>query len=81
MLAAPTGAMVMADCSSFTFVQTPEGMMDVAYANAPAGTYAAGEIGAEPHIRHVSGSNVVFADGHVKCYSPQRLLSEIPPLD
>ncbi|HUV05209.1 MAG TPA: type II secretion system protein [Armatimonadota bacterium] len=81
VLSAPTGAMMMADCSSFTFVQTPEGMMDVAYANAPAGTYEAGAIGSESHTRHVSGSNVLFADCHVKCYSPQRLLSEIPPLE
>lgn len=76
----PTGSMVLADCSTIAFVQTADGMMNVAYANAKPGTYAAGQLGEDRDMRHVSGSNVVFADGHVKCYSPVRLLSEIEPL-
>lgn len=80
VMSEPSSAMVMADCSSLIFFQTNAGLMDVAYANAPSGTYTAGSLGVDRHKRHVSGSNILFADGHVKSYSPERLLSEIGPI-
>lgn len=77
----PSATMVLADCPSLAFEQTSDGLMDVAYANAKVGTYRAGDLGSDADMRHPSGSNVLFADGHAKMYTPQRLLSEIPPLD
>lgn len=79
--ASSTTAMVMADCPALVFEQTPDGMMDVAYANAPSKTYSAGQLGSDQESRHPNGSNVLFLDGHVKCYGPTRLLAEIPPLN
>lgn len=80
IMSEPSNAMVMADCASLVFWQTNSGLMDVAYANAPSGTYTAGSLGVDKHRRHVSGSNILFADGHVKSYSPERLLAEIVPI-
>lgn len=74
-----SGTMVLADCSTFTFEQSPDGILDVAFADAPSGTYKAGDIASSLHIRHVGGSNVAYADGHVAGLSPQRLFAEVPP--
>ena len=76
-----SGIMVMADCSSITFAQTADGLMDVAYADAPSGTFKATDAADPSFMRHVGGSNVLFADGHVKNFTPQRLLSEIQPVE
>ncbi|MCL6628288.1 MAG: prepilin-type N-terminal cleavage/methylation domain-containing protein [Armatimonadetes bacterium] len=73
--------MIMADCSSIAFVQTADGMMDVAYADAPSGKYKATDTVDASYTRHVGGSNVLFADTHVRNFSPQRLLAEIPPIE
>lgn len=70
---------VMADCSGLFFAQDPDGIMDVAYADAPAGTYHAGDTGAEMHIRHVNGSNLAYADCHVDGGMPGRIISQANP--
>jgi len=80
-MSSETETIVMADCSALTFVQTAAGMMDIAYANAPSGTYGEGDVGNEQYERHSGGSNVVFADCHVRGYTPQRLFGEVPPLE
>ena len=76
---AESTTIAMADSAVLTFENTADGIMDVAYANAASGTYNAGDVGGEHHFRHVGGSNILFADCHVKTYTPQRLFSEVPP--
>ncbi|HET6454344.1 MAG TPA: type II secretion system protein [Armatimonadota bacterium] len=64
---------LMADCSTLFFGQNPDSVMDAAYADAPSGTYHAGDIGNTMYIRHDTGSNVAYADCHVGSVSPDRL--------
>lgn len=75
-----TITILMADCGSILFAQNDQGLRDIAYANAPAGKYAAGTPVEDSDIRHPGGSNMVFVDGHAKSYRPDRLIVEVPPL-
>ena len=55
--------------------------MDIAYANALRCAYHPGDAGSDMDMRHVSGSNVLFTDLHVRGFWPRQLLYEISPLE
>ena len=72
-----SNTIAMADCSALFFGQDADSVMDAAYADAASGTYRAGDIGSEVHIRHDTGSNVAYADCHVGTDPPTRLQAEM----
>lgn len=71
---------ILADSPNILFAQTAQGIMDIAYANAPGGLYKPGDTGHDRDIRHGVGSVCIFCDGHAKAYPPQKLIAEIAPL-
>ena len=78
LLDAPSAVGLYADCTIHRFFDGPTIKYRIANANSPAPVFPdPGEFDGSGYDRHSGGSNIGYADGHVKWQSVSHILTEL----